>query len=268
MQDRSALGRALEDGARPAPALPLGPGSDPGDDPPLPGRGGLRTRPCHRHGGPRPPSARRWPTCCSTWPGNWSWARSGASSRPGTWPPTSSARCAGATRTSSTSGRGSAGSPSSAARASSAGYSKGLPPALPSLHLAYRLQERAASVGFDWPDTDGPAAKVREELAETLQALHEAAAVPAAARAGGDRRTGVPTSHRGRHRGARRPALRGGEPGAEGAGRPATALDLANRKFRARFEGVERLAQARGIDVTTAGLAVLDGLWDEVKAGR
>ena len=41
-----------------------------------------------------------------------------------------------------------------------------LPPALPGLHLAYRLQERAAAVGFDWPDTQGPAAKVREELAE------------------------------------------------------------------------------------------------------
>ena len=32
--------------------------------------------------------------------------------------------------------------------------------------MAFRLQERAASVGFDWPDAEGPAAKVREELAE------------------------------------------------------------------------------------------------------
>ncbi len=32
--------------------------------------------------------------------------------------------------------------------------------------MAYRLQERAASVGFDWPDVGGPMAKVREELAE------------------------------------------------------------------------------------------------------
>ena len=46
------------------------------------------------------------------------------------------------------------------------GLLDGLPPALPSLLMAYRLQERAASVGFDWPDSEGPAAKVREELAE------------------------------------------------------------------------------------------------------
>ncbi|MBK6421620.1 MAG: nucleoside triphosphate pyrophosphohydrolase [Gemmatimonadetes bacterium] len=149
------------------------------------------------------------------------------------------------------------------------GVLEGLPPALPSLHLAYRLQERAASVGFDWPDTDGPAAKVREELAETLQALHEAAAVPPPPPAPAE--TGEPvyppaTAAVTEELGdllfavvnlARKARVQ-----------PATALDAANRKFRARFEGVERLAQARGIDVTTAGLAVLDGLWDEVKAGR
>ena len=42
----------------------------------------------------------------------------------------------------------------------------GITPTLPPLLKAYRLQERAASVGFDWPDAAGPAAKVREELAE------------------------------------------------------------------------------------------------------
>src|SRR4051812_40640921 len=41
------------------------------------------------------------------------------------------------------------------------------PPAdLPALHRAFRLQDRAAGVGFDWPDAEGPAAKVEEELAE------------------------------------------------------------------------------------------------------
>jgi MazG family protein len=42
----------------------------------------------------------------------------------------------------------------------------GLPPALPSLHRAHRLQDRAAGVGFDWPDAEGPAQKVVEELSE------------------------------------------------------------------------------------------------------
>src|SRR4051812_33258189 len=37
----------------------------------------------------------------------------------------------------------------------------GLVPTLPALLMAVRLQERAASVGFDWPDVEGPLAKVR-----------------------------------------------------------------------------------------------------------
>src|SRR5581483_7266011 len=38
----------------------------------------------------------------------------------------------------------------------------GLPPTLPPLLMAYRLQERAAGVGFDWPDARGPMEKVTE----------------------------------------------------------------------------------------------------------
>jgi uncharacterized protein YabN with tetrapyrrole methylase and pyrophosphatase domain len=47
---------------------------------------------------------------------------------------------------------------------------------------------------------------------------------------------------------------------------PGNALEKANRKFRERFEEVESLAEDRGIDMSTAGLDVLDRLWDEVKA--
>ena len=48
----------------------------------------------------------------------------------------------------------------------------------------------------------------------------------------------------------------------------ALALDKANAKFVRRFAGVTALARTRNIDVATAGLSVLDGLWDEVKAGE
>jgi len=41
-----------------------------------------------------------------------------------------------------------------------------VPEALPGLLHARKVQRRAAAVGFDWPDLDGPLAKVREELAE------------------------------------------------------------------------------------------------------
>ena len=48
---------------------------------------------------------------------------------------------------------------------------------------------------------------------------------------------------------------------------PTTALERANRKFLGRFEQLEVLARVRGIDMGTAGLEVLDELWDEVKKG-
>ncbi|MET0356374.1 MAG: nucleoside triphosphate pyrophosphohydrolase [Cellvibrio sp.] len=42
---------------------------------------------------------------------------------------------------------------------------------LPALSRAAKLQKRAASVGFDWNDVQGPIAKVREELIEVEEAL-------------------------------------------------------------------------------------------------
>jgi MazG family protein len=128
----------------------------------------------------------------------------------------------------------------------------GLIPTLPSLLMAYRLQERAAAVGFDWPDVQGPIAKVREELAEVEVEL---ASRPTPTTAAGDALTdeigdllfAVVNL-------ARKAAVQ-----------PATALDRANRKFRDRFEAIERLAEERGVDVATAGLEVLDGMWSEVK---
>lgn len=131
-------------------------------------------------------------------------------------------------------------------REGSNGVLAGLPPGLPDLLMAYRLGERAAAVGFDWPDVGGPVAKVREELAEVEGALggdrealeHEIgdllfAVVNVA------RKVGVV---------------------------PGPALERANRRFRDRFGGVERLAAARGIDLPDAGLEILDQLWDEVKS--
>ena len=49
-----------------------------------------------------------------------------------------------------------------------------VPEALPGLLHARKVQRRAAAVGFDWPDLDGPLAKVREELAEVEQELARA----------------------------------------------------------------------------------------------
>ena len=125
----------------------------------------------------------------------------------------------------------------------------GLPPSLPGLLMSYRLQERAAGVGFDWPDTDGPVAKVREELAEVEHELGSADenATEKLRDEIGDLLFAVVNL-------ARKANVQ-----------PGPALDRANRKFKNRFEQVEQVAKSRGIDMNAAGLKKLDDLWEEVK---
>src|SRR5690242_2408903 len=57
----------------------------------------------------------------------------------------------------------------------------GLPVDLPSLHRALRLQDRAAGVGFDWPDVEGPIEKVEEELREVQGELAQRPSEPSVA---------------------------------------------------------------------------------------
>jgi MazG family protein len=49
-----------------------------------------------------------------------------------------------------------------------------VPASLPALLLARKVQRRAAAVGYDWPDLDGPVAKLREELEELLVEIERA----------------------------------------------------------------------------------------------
>jgi MazG family protein len=129
-----------------------------------------------------------------------------------------------------------------------------LPATLPDLLRAYRLQERAASVGFDWPDAQGPVAKVREELAEVEQEL-------ATAGDGQNRRDELTDEIGDLLFAVVNLARKAGV-------QPGPALDRANRKFRERFEGIEALAARRGMDLHTAGLDAMDRMWEEVKAVR
>lgn len=134
----------------------------------------------------------------------------------------------------------------------------GLPVGLPSLHRAYRLQDRAAGVGFDWPDAAGPMEKVDEEVREVRDEL---AAMPA--------RDGHGPVYDAAH--ARLEAELGDLLFAvvnvcrKTGVHPALALDRANEKFVRRFRGIEQKAKQRGVEVRTAGLEALDRLWDEVK---
>ena len=141
----------------------------------------------------------------------------------------------------------------------------GITPTLPPLLKAYRLQERAASVGFDWPDAAGPAAKVREELAEVeaelagRKAPHRRAAAPA------DPNTPQPSASEALVEEIGDLLFAVVNLARKAGVQPGPALDGANRKFRDRFDQVERMAEARGIELHGAGLETLDRLWDEVK---
>ena len=125
----------------------------------------------------------------------------------------------------------------------------GLPATLPPLLMAYRLQERAAGIGFDWPDAKGPMEKVKEETVE-LEREQGAGSREQIEEEIGDLLFAVVNL-------ARKLAV---EPGA--------ALERANAKFQRRFEAVEKLADERGLEMGRATLEELDKLWDEVKTKR
>jgi MazG family protein len=125
----------------------------------------------------------------------------------------------------------------------------GLPVDIPALHRAFRLQDRAAGVGFDWPDVEGPAQKVEEELAEVRHELAHSSveSLDRLEAELGDLLFSVVNLCR------------------KAKVHPALALDRANIKFADRFAKVEKLAVARGLKVGDAALEQLDALWDEVK---
>jgi MazG family protein len=136
----------------------------------------------------------------------------------------------------------------------------GLPVDLPGLHRAFRLQDRAAGVGFDWPDIEGPIAKVEEELREVRDELDVAESE--GSRAG----TGATTDHLEEEIGDLLFAVV--NLSRKAGVHPALALDKANVKFARRFASVERMANERGLKVGEATLEQLDALWDEVKKGE
>jgi ATP diphosphatase len=122
----------------------------------------------------------------------------------------------------------------------------GVPASLPALLGAYRLTQKAAGVGFDWPDAAPVLDKVEEEIAEVREAL-----------AGG-----------------RKEAVR------EEIGDllftlanlarkldvdPEAALAGTNRKFRQRFAKIEEGLAAQGKTAAEATLEEMDALWEAAK---
>ncbi len=128
---------------------------------------------------------------------------------------------------------------------------QGIPRSMPALAYAAKVGSKASKVGFDWPDVDGAFPKIAEETAE----LHEAMNDPQSNDTATTEELGdvlFAIVNVARHLNID----------------PELALRAATDKFRTRFEGVERLALERSIDLKAADLTTLDGLWDEVKAQR
>lgn len=122
----------------------------------------------------------------------------------------------------------------------------GVPDALPSIIKAYRIQDKARNVGFDWKRPQNVWEKVREELGELEVELNR-----------GDK------DHSTEELGdfifsiinaARLYRLN-----------PDNALEHANRKFISRFTYIERKAKEQGKNIKDLSLNEMDKYWNEVK---
>ena len=122
----------------------------------------------------------------------------------------------------------------------------GVPDALPSLIKAYRIQDKARNVGFDWEYAGDVWAKVREELAELEEEMKK-----------GDRETS-------------QAELGDFLFSVINAGRlyhlnPDTALEQTNQKFISRFNYIEQHSIKMGKPLKDMSIQEMDKLWEEAK---
>ncbi len=129
-----------------------------------------------------------------------------------------------------------------------------VPEALPALLQARKVQRRAATVGYDWPDLEGPLAKVHEELEELEEAISQAG-VPAP-----ETEPDAPTAHEVGDllftvvNVARRLNVD-----------PELALRSTTRRFQRRVEVAAELADASGEDWKALDLEAQDAYYERAK---
>jgi len=136
---------------------------------------------------------------------------------------------------------------------SDAGILDDVPVGLPGLTRAVKLQNRAAKVGFDWPDLAPVLAKAEEELGELKEAIAES-------RDGGSKERVAEElgdlllvmTNLARHLGVD----------------PEASLRGANARFVRRFGFIETALAAEGRAPQDASLEEMDQLWDEAKAAE
>ncbi|WP_282076995.1 nucleoside triphosphate pyrophosphohydrolase [Epibacterium ulvae] len=129
---------------------------------------------------------------------------------------------------------------------SETGTLDGVAVGLPALLRAYKLQKRAARVGFDWPSTTDVLEKIAEESAELVEA-RETLTQTEVEEEFGDLMFVM--ANLGRHLGVE----------------PESALRAANAKFTKRFQGVEKKLSTLGKTPSDSDLTEMDTLWDQVK---
>ena len=122
----------------------------------------------------------------------------------------------------------------------------GVPDALPSLIKAYRIQDKARNVGFDWEDAGDVWAKVREELAELEEEMKKGDREASQAELG-DFLFSVINAGRLYHL------------------NPDTALEQTNQKFISRFNYIEQHSIKMGKPLKDMSIQEMDKLWEEAK---
>lgn len=122
----------------------------------------------------------------------------------------------------------------------------GIPEALPALVKAYRIQDKAANVGFDWEKREDVWAKVKEEIAEFEKEV-EHMDDERATEEFGDLLFAMVNA-------ARLYKIR-----------PDNALEKTNAKFIRRFNYVEQTAKAFGKNLNDMSLDEMEALWQEAK---
>jgi len=122
----------------------------------------------------------------------------------------------------------------------------GVPRSLPSLIKAYRVQDKARNVGFDWEDKGDVWAKVREELGELETELRKEDKERSMNELG-DFLFSVINAARLYHL------------------NPDNALERTNQKFIRRFNYIEEHSIKAGKPLTNMTIAEMDALWNEAK---
>ena len=126
----------------------------------------------------------------------------------------------------------------------------GVPLPFPALLRAYKLQQRAARVGFDWPDLAPVAAKVEEEWAELTAEIDKGGDKARLTDEVGDMLFAVVNL-------ARHLDID-----------PEAALRAGNAKFERRFRAVEAGFREKGRQMAAASLEEIDILWNAAKAAE